>query len=143
MIPILVVEDDAKLNQIVCTYLNDSGFLIFAYLLFPNTFFGALIVYALYQVGFIFGDYLGRTETLLFPRKFILSQLDKRKQIGYLLGLGIAFIFYTILEFFGISQKESQIYAIHFLLLLLQCAVFFTLSCAFRQTRTKQWNPKT
>ena len=27
MIPILVVEDDVKLNKIVCTYLNDSGFL--------------------------------------------------------------------------------------------------------------------
>lgn len=26
MIRILVVEDDVKLNQIVCTYLNDSGF---------------------------------------------------------------------------------------------------------------------
>ena len=26
MIHILVVEDDASLNQIVCTYLNDSGF---------------------------------------------------------------------------------------------------------------------
>ena len=26
MINILVLEDDAKLNQIVCTYLNDSGF---------------------------------------------------------------------------------------------------------------------
>ena len=26
MIKILVVEDDVKLNQIVCTYLNDSGF---------------------------------------------------------------------------------------------------------------------
>lgn len=26
MIRILVLEDDAKLNQIVCTYLNDSGF---------------------------------------------------------------------------------------------------------------------
>ena len=26
MINILVVEDDTKLNQIVCTYLNDSGF---------------------------------------------------------------------------------------------------------------------
>ena len=26
MIKILVVEDDGKLNQIVCTYLNDSGF---------------------------------------------------------------------------------------------------------------------
>lgn len=26
MIRILVLEDDIKLNQIVCTYLNDSGF---------------------------------------------------------------------------------------------------------------------
>jgi len=26
MVNILVLEDDAKLNQIVCTYLNDSGF---------------------------------------------------------------------------------------------------------------------
>ena len=26
MIHILVLEDDAKLNQTVCTYLNDSGF---------------------------------------------------------------------------------------------------------------------
>ncbi|MGN1432072.1 MAG: response regulator, partial [Ruminococcus sp.] len=26
MINILVVDDDARLNQVVCTYLNDSGF---------------------------------------------------------------------------------------------------------------------
>lgn len=26
MVHILVVEDDVKLNQVVCTYLNDSGF---------------------------------------------------------------------------------------------------------------------
>lgn len=26
MIHILVLEDDAKLNQAVCTYLNDCGF---------------------------------------------------------------------------------------------------------------------
>ena len=26
MIDILVVEDDEKLNRVVCTYLNDSGF---------------------------------------------------------------------------------------------------------------------
>ena len=26
MINILVVEDDSRLNQVVCTYLNDSGF---------------------------------------------------------------------------------------------------------------------
>jgi len=32
MITILVVEDDKKLNQIVCTYLNDSGFSANGYL---------------------------------------------------------------------------------------------------------------
>lgn len=26
MVNILVLEDDSKLNQTVCTYLNDSGF---------------------------------------------------------------------------------------------------------------------
>ena len=26
MINLLVVEDDTKLNQLVCTFLNDSGF---------------------------------------------------------------------------------------------------------------------
>ena len=26
MVNILVLEDDVKLNQAVCTYLNDSGF---------------------------------------------------------------------------------------------------------------------
>ena len=26
MINILVIEDDVKLNQIVCTYLNDNGY---------------------------------------------------------------------------------------------------------------------
>lgn len=26
MVNILVVEDDVKLNQIVCTYLNDNGY---------------------------------------------------------------------------------------------------------------------
>lgn len=115
---------------------------ILAYLLFPNTFFGAIMIYALYQITFIFGDYLGRAETLIFSRKVILSALDKHKQIGYLLGLGIAFVFYTILESFGIEQKESQVYSIHFLLLLLQCAVFLTLFYSLKR-KGRQWNRKT
>lgn len=106
---------------------------LFAYLLFPNTLFGALLIYTLYQITFIFGDYLGRAETLIFTHKTILSKLDKRKQLGYLLGLLIAFCFYGILEFFGILQKELQIYYIHFLLLLLQCTLFLTLVCAFKK----------
>lgn len=115
---------------------------ILAYLLFPNTFFGAIMIYALYQITFIFGDYLGRAETLIFSRKVILSALDKHKQIGYLLGLGIAFVFYTILESFGIEQKEAQVYSIHFLLLLLQCAVFLTLFYSLKR-KGRQWNRKT
>lgn len=108
---------------------------IVAYLVFPNTLFGAIVIYTLYQITFIFGDYLGRAETLIIKRKIILSWLDKYKQIGYILGLILAFVFYAILEFFGISQKESQIYRIHFLLLLLQCAVFLTLVYSFKKIR--------
>lgn len=106
---------------------------LLAYLLLPNTFFGALLIYTLYQLGFIFGDYLGRTETLIFKKRFYLSKLDRNKQIGYLLGLGIAFIFYNVLDFMQITQKEAQVYAIHFLLLLLQFIVFFTLFYAFKK----------
>ena len=108
---------------------------ILAYLLFPNTFFGALLVYCLYQITFIFGDYLGRAETLIFAKKFVLSSLDKYKQIGYLLGLGIAFVFYEILDSYNITQKESQIYSMHFLLFLLQCGIFFMLCYAFTKRR--------
>ncbi|MBX7490438.1 hypothetical protein [Helicobacter turcicus] len=108
---------------------------ILTYLLFPNTFFGALLVYCLYQITFIFGDYLGRAETLIFAKNTLLSSLDKRKQIGYLLGLGIAFVFYTLLESKNITQKESQIYLLHFLLFLLQCGVFFTLFYAFTKRK--------
>ncbi|MCI5968142.1 hypothetical protein [Helicobacter sp.] len=108
---------------------------ILAYLLFPNTFFGALLVYCLYQITFIFGDYLGRAETLIFVKKSVLSWLDKRKQIGYLIGLGMAFVFYAILDSNNTTQKESQIYLMHFLLFLLQCGVFFTLFYAFTKRK--------
>lgn len=108
---------------------------ILAYLLFPNTFFGAILVYCLYQITFIFGDYLGRAETLIFAKKSVLSWLDKRKQIGYLIGLGMAFVFYAILDSNNITQKESQIYLMHFLLFLLQCGVFFTLFYAFTKKK--------
>ncbi|WP_286031086.1 hypothetical protein [Helicobacter pullorum] len=103
-----------------------------AYLLFPNTFYGAILIYALYQIGFIFGDYLSRNETLIFHAKDYLSKIDKARQIGYLSGLSLAFIFYFILEKFGIDSKEAQIYNIHFLLLLLQCLVILTLILSFK-----------
>ncbi len=113
-------------------------FYLLAYLFFPNSLFGALIIYTLYQITFIFGDYTNRAETLIFSHKPLLSALDSRKQIGYLLGLGVAFVFYMILEYNGITKKEAQVYCMHFLLLLLQCVIFITLLCAFRKSRAKE-----
>ena len=77
-----------------------------AYLLFSNTFYGAILIYALYQIGFIFGDYLSRNETLIFHTKDYLSKIDKTRQIGYLSGLSLAFIFYFILEKFKSWAKK-------------------------------------
>ncbi|TLD82675.1 hypothetical protein LS70_006825 [Helicobacter sp. MIT 11-5569] len=117
-------------------------FYILAFLAFPHTFLGAILVYILYQITFIFGDYLGRAETLIFSKRRILSALDKRKQIGYLLGLGIAFLFYAFLESQNIMQKEVQIYKIHFLLFLLQCCVFFTIFYAFKKRKNVRFKSR-
>ncbi|CAM2832349.1 hypothetical protein [Helicobacter burdigaliensis] len=100
---------------------------VLAFLLFPNTFKGAILVYSLYQLSFIFGDYLVRSETLIFHQKEILANFDKLKQSGYLAGLFLAFCFYFILESLEIKDKILQVYYLHFALLLIQCFVFITL----------------
>ncbi|MDE5603269.1 MAG: hypothetical protein K2I71_05055, partial [Helicobacter sp.] len=98
----------------------------------PHTFYGSLFIYGIYQISFIFGDYLVRSETLIFSQKTLLSSFDKYKQIGYLSGLVIAFIFYSVLESFSIEDKQAQVYNIHFLLLLLQGSVFIALCFALK-----------
>ncbi|WP_104721361.1 hypothetical protein [Helicobacter mesocricetorum] len=110
---------------------------ILAFLLFPHTFYGALFIYGIYQISFIFGDYLVRSETLIFSQKALLSSFDKYKQIGYLSGLIVAFIFYSILESLDIENKQAQVYNIHFLLFLLQIGVFITLCFALRDKSIK------
>lgn len=110
---------------------------ILAFLLFPNTFYGALFIYGIYQISFIFGDYLVRSETFIFSQKTLFSSFDKYKQTGYLLGLIVAFIFYSILESWGIEDKQTQVYNIHFLLLLLQIGVFITLCFALKGKSSK------
>lgn len=122
-----------KPYKIILTFMEILPFAyLLSYLLFPQTFYGALLVYGLYQIGFIFGDYLVRNETLIFHSKSFLSKIDKTRQIGYLGGLVLSFVFYFGLEQFGILLKESQVYYIHFLLLLLQCLVFITLIFSFK-----------
>ena len=60
----------------------------------------ALLIYCGYQLTFIFGGYLVRAETLVAESKELLGKIDVNKQLGYLIGLGVSFVFYKILEFY-------------------------------------------
>ena len=102
-------------------------FYVLAYLFFPTSFYGALFVYVMYQITFIFGGYLVRCETLIFHTTSLIKALDIQKQIGYLLGLGISFLFYFCLEHFLIKEQKEQVYFLHFLLLFLQGLTFASL----------------
>jgi hypothetical protein len=62
----------------------------------------ALIIYIGYQITFIFGSYLIRVETLLLKTDSLLTKLDTAKQLGYLLGMGISYIFYKIIAHYNI-----------------------------------------
>lgn len=118
----------AKPYKKILVFVEILPFLyVLAFLFFPNTFKGAILVYVLYQFSFVFGDYLMRSETLIFNQKRILAHFDKLKQIGYLVGLFLAFCFYSILEFLEIKDKILQVYYLHFALLLIQCFVFTAL----------------
>ena len=68
------------------------GFLIFSY-----SYATALFIYIGYQATFTFGSYLVRAETVLLKKAQILTFLDVAKQKGYLVGMGISFLFYKIL----------------------------------------------
>ncbi len=84
----------------------------------------ALVIYALYQLTFIFGSYLPRVETLVFEDKESLKSIDTQKQFGYLGGMILISGFYFLLEWgFGIEDKKEQVYYLHILLLVLQIAI--------------------
>ena len=77
----------------------------------------ALIMYISYQISFIFGAYLVRAETLLLKTHTLLTTLDTAKQLGYLTGMGISYLFYILLDTQGITQNQEQVYYLHYLLL--------------------------
>ena len=107
---------------------------IIYFLLFSYSYKTALLIYLSYQFTFVFGSYLWRAETLFFPRAELLSMIDVLKQKGYLAGMLISYIFYKSLEYFWhISDKQEQVYAIHFLLLACEAITIFFLVRAFRR----------
>lgn len=108
-------------------------FLVVYFLLFSYSYATALIFYAGYQVTFTFGSYLIRAETLFLKRAKALELVDVAKQKGYLLGMFLSYIFYQIIEiFFNMSDKQEQVYAMHFLLLLSQFVIIYYLLKSFK-----------
>lgn len=111
----------------VCMLITILVFLILKYSLAS-----ALVIYILYQFTFIFGGYLVRAETLVAQNKELLAKIDINKQIGYLLGLALSFLFYRILDHtFKISETKDQIIVLHYILLILQSSIIAFLLLSF------------
>ena len=106
--------------------------IIVSLLVFKFHYMSALFIYASYQATFVFGNYLVRIETLMLKKTALLSFADVMKQKGYLIGMVISYFFYKGLERFGIEDKQTQVYDLHALLLLLQLVIIFLVFKAFR-----------
>ena len=100
----------------------------------PYTYQTALIIYIGYQITFIFGSYLVRAETLLLDSDTLLTRLDTAKQLGYLLGMGVSYFFYKIVEQFGITDNQAQVYDLHFLLIFIEVLVIILIFKSFRKS---------
>lgn len=107
--------------------------LIVYFLLFSYSYMSAFIIYAGYQITFTFGSYLVRAETLFLNKKFILSKLDIFKQSGYLAGMFCSYIFYKVLEYYNIIDKQNQVYYLHYFLFLVQIIVVYLLIKSFQR----------
>ncbi len=113
-------------------------FLVIFFLIKPYTYMTALLIYAGYQLTFVFGSYLVRAETLILRKKHLLSLVDIYKQAGYLIGLVVSFVFYKILEHsFQITTNQEKVYYLHFLLLVVEVIIIYLLYRSFKNDKYK------
>jgi hypothetical protein len=110
-------------------------FMVGYFLISPYSYTTALLVYISYQISFMFGSYLVRAETIFLNRLQILSFLDVTKQKGYLVGLAVSYLFYKILEYFGTTDNQMQVYYLHFGLFVLEIDVIYFLWKAFKNRK--------
>ena len=108
-----------------------SLLIVISFLLFRYSYNDVLFIYCSYQLTFVFGNYLMRIETLVLKRTVLLSFADVLKQKGYLIGMVISYVFYKIIEFFGVFDKEMQVYYLHGLLLVVQIVILWCVFKAF------------
>lgn len=107
---------------------------IIAFLLLSFNYQIALFVYIGYQLTFMFGSYLVRGETLIIKKDRLLTLIDVAKQLGYLLGLGASFLFYKFIEYqFQIIDNQTQVFYIHYFLLLIEIIVIILLVKSFEK----------
>ncbi|CAA6820378.1 MAG: Unknown protein [uncultured Sulfurovum sp.] len=101
------------------------------FLVFSYNYQSALIVYIGYQVTFIFGSYLVRAETLFLKSSKQLKKIDTAKQLGYLLGMLLSYLFYKILALFDINSPEETVYLLHYFLLIIQSIIIYLVHKSF------------
>lgn len=109
--------------------------MLVCFLIFSYSYQTALFIYIGYQITFVFGSYLVRAETLVFNDNEVLTKIDMAKQIGYLVGMAISYLFYKGLEYYElILDKQEQVYNIHFILVAIELSVLYFLIRAFTKT---------
>ncbi|CAA6823965.1 MAG: Unknown protein [uncultured Sulfurovum sp.] len=105
---------------------------IIIFMLYEYTYQTALLMYIGYQVTFVFGSYLIRTETLLLKTDTLLSKIDSAKQLGYLVGMALSYLFYELLSHQNITQNKEQIYLLHYLLVVLEVMIILSILKSFK-----------
>ncbi len=98
----------------------------------------ALLMYIGYQVTFVFGSYLVRAETLLLKTDTLLTRLDTAKQLGYLIGMGASYLFYKVINAYHINDNQTQVYDLHFLLLLVEVIVIILILKSFKKSKKEK-----
>ena len=72
-------------------------------------------------------------QQLHLESKELLGKIDVNKQLGYLIGLGLSFVFYKILELgYDISDSQIQIIILHYFLISLQILIIILLLNSFK-----------
>jgi hypothetical protein len=107
---------------------------IIFFLIYPYSYQVALLIYIARSVTFLFGDFLGRAETIFLNKTEILSSIDVFKQLGNISGMIFSVLFYKWIEqTYLIFDNESKVYYIHFLLVLLQVVIIFLVFKSFQR----------
>ena len=106
------------------------------FLIFSFSYKIALLIYIARSITFLFGDYLQRSETHLLKKKKIFSFIDINRQIGTIIGMVFAVVFYYILEeYFQITETQQLVYYIHFFLFGIECVIIYFLLKSFRNAK--------